>query len=164
MRFDRFFGLPARGAYILVCSFSALLTIAGLAVIGEWTGTTLLMAPLGASAVLLFSAPESPLARVRNQVGGHIVAALIGLIAISLPFQSLYLAAGAVALTVFMMMLLSVEHPPAGAVPLVMVLGDVQPEFLLGPVLFGTLFLGFATSLFHLLVSQAPSTSRDKVS
>lgn len=146
--------ITVRGVYIVVCSVGVLLTIGGLAFIGELTDTALLMAPLGASAVLLFSAPDSPLARLKNQIGGHFIAAIVGLVAISLPFENLYVTAGAVALTVFLMMVFSVEHPPAGAVPLVMILGDVEPAFLLGPVLFGTLFLGFVTSVFHLLVSQ----------
>ena len=143
-----------RGAYILICSICVSLTIAGLSLIGELANTALLMAPLGASAVLLFSAPESPLARVKNQIGGHFIAAVVGLIAILLPIESIFVTAGAVAFTVLLMMIFSVEHPPAGAVPLVMILGDVEPAFLLGPVLCGTLFLGLVTSMFHFFVKQ----------
>ena len=45
-----------------------------------FTGTeyTLVIASFGASAVLLFGAPRSPLAQPRNLVGGHIVSALVG--------------------------------------------------------------------------------------
>ncbi len=127
-----------------------MLTIGGLSLIGMATYTTLLMAPLGASAVLLFSAPESPLARIRNQLGGHSIAAVIGLIAITLPEQGPLVSAIAIAVTVTLMSLFSCEHPPAGAVPLVMILGDVEPSFLLGPVLCGVIFLTLMTHLFHL--------------
>ncbi|WP_169559132.1 HPP family protein [Sneathiella chinensis] len=138
---------------IFVCGIGAILTIGGLGAIGEFTQMSLLMAPLGASAVLLFAVPNSPLAQVKNQLGGHLIAAIIGLFAILLPYEGIWLNAAAVGLTVMLMMLFSVEHPPAGAVPLVMVLGDVEPGFVLGPVLFGTFFLGAVTGIFHFVLS-----------
>lgn len=133
----------------MFCGFVALFTIGGLGIIGEMAGTPLLMAPLGASAVLLIAAPHSPLARPRNQIGGHMIAATVGLAAILLPVDGVWIAACAVALTVMLMMVFGVEHPPAGAVPLVMILGQVEPGFVLGPVLCGTVFLGVVSQIFY---------------
>lgn len=134
---------------VLICGLAALVTIGGLGLIGQWAETPLLMAPLGASAVLLFAAPESPLARPRNQIGGHMIAAMVGLLAIMLPYEGIWVCAAAVAVTVMLMMIFGVEHPPAGAVPLVMILGKVEPGFVLGPVLCGTVFLGLITQVFY---------------
>ena len=46
---------------------------------------TLLMAPFGASCVLLFSLPQSPLARPQNVLGGHLLSATLGLLVQLLP-------------------------------------------------------------------------------
>ncbi len=45
----------------------------------------LVMAPFGASCVLLFSLPHSPLARPKNVLGGHLLAACVGLAVSWLP-------------------------------------------------------------------------------
>lgn len=77
------------------------------------------------------------------------IAAMIGLAAILLPVEGIWVAGAAVAVTVMLMMIFGVEHPPAGAVPLVMILGKVEPGFVLGPVLCGTIFLGSVSQLFY---------------
>ena len=51
-----------------------------LAALTESLGQLLLIAPFGASCVLLFALPQSPLARPRNVIGGHVISALIGLL------------------------------------------------------------------------------------
>lgn len=64
---------------------------------------TLLMAPFGASCVLLFSLPQSPLARPQNVLGGHLLSATLGLLVQLLPLpMELKLALG-VGLSVAMM-------------------------------------------------------------
>jgi len=81
-----------------------------------------LMAPLGASAVLVFAAPASPLAQPWSVAGGNALSALIGL-ACSLWIPNVVLAAGAaVALAVAGMMALRCLHPPGGAMALLAVL------------------------------------------
>src|SRR3954471_551499 len=49
-------------------------------VLGDSTTLPLIVAPLGASAVLLFAVPTSPLAQPWAIVGGNTVSALIGVI------------------------------------------------------------------------------------
>src|SRR6266481_2473468 len=41
--------------------------------------TALLIAPFGASCVLVFALPNSPLAQPRNVIGGHLISTAIGL-------------------------------------------------------------------------------------
>lgn len=88
------------------------------------TNAFLLIAPFGASAVLIFGAPKSPLAQPRNVIGGHILAALIGVTAYQLLNGELWLAASlAVSLSISLMHLTKTLHPPAGATALFCVIG-----------------------------------------
>lgn len=102
---------------------------------------TLLMAPFGASCVLLFSLPQSPLARPQNVLGGHLLSATLGLLVQLLPLpMELKLALG-VGLSVAMMQGLELIHPPAGANPLLVLLTAQSWPFLWETVLPGALLL-----------------------
>jgi CBS-domain-containing membrane protein len=87
-------------------------------------GTSLIFGPLGASAVLVFGAPKSPLAQPRNLVGGHVLSALVGVTAWQLmPGQTELAAALAVATAIALMHLTKTLHPPGGATALIAVMG-----------------------------------------
>ena len=82
-----------------------------------------LIAPMGASAVLLFAVPASPLAQPWSIIGGNIIAALVG-VTCAKWFDAVLIAAGlAIAVSIAAMFLLRCIHPPAGAVALTAVLG-----------------------------------------
>lgn len=122
-------GVAKRGA-------GAALGLAIVALLARWTGWPLLLAPLGASVVLLFGQPASPLAQPMNLFGGYLVGALLGAgAALALPGDPVA-AAGAVGAAVALMGALRVTHPPAGAVPLV-ALGDPGGAAGLLPALLG---------------------------
>lgn len=81
------------------------------------------IAPMGASAVLLFAVPASPLAQPWAMAGGCLVSALAG-VASARWLHDPALAAGlAVALAIGAMFALRCLHPPGGAVALTAVLG-----------------------------------------
>ena len=95
-----------------------------------------LIAPIGASAVLVFTAPASPLAQPWPVVAGNTVSALVGVACAHLLPLPLLAAALAVGLAISIMMLLRCLHPPGGAVALLMVLMHEQSwSFVLFPVL-----------------------------
>ena len=103
--------------------------------------STLLMAPFGASCVLLFSLPDSPLARPQNVLGGHLLSATVGLVVQLLPLpMELKLALG-VGLSIALMQGLGLIHPPAGANPLLILLTTQSWPFLWQTVLPGALLL-----------------------
>ncbi|MDB5454431.1 MAG: domain containing rane protein, partial [Caulobacter sp.] len=83
----------------------------------------LLAAPIGASAVLVFAVPASPLAQPRAVIGGNLVSALVGITCALLVPQPLLAAPLAVGLAIGAMMLLGCLHPPGGAVALIAVIG-----------------------------------------
>jgi CBS domain-containing membrane protein len=74
-----------------------------------------IVAPLGASAVLLFAASASPLAQPWPVLGGNIVSSLIGVAAGRLIQDTLVAASVAVGTAIATMMLLRCLHPPGGA-------------------------------------------------
>ena len=117
------------GATGLVCRYA----------VGPGTSLPILIAPMGASAVLLFAVPSSPLAQPWSLVGGNLVAALVGVTAVRLIPDPFLAAAVAVGVAIALMMTARCVHPPSGAVALTAVLGgravtDLGYGFVLWPL------------------------------
>jgi len=130
------------------------IAIATLVLLGNISNSPLLMAPFGATCVLLFSLPKSPLSQPINVIGGHLVSITIGLALHSfLPFEwwSMGLAVG---LAITMMAVLRVTHPPAGADPLVVFFSSPGWEYLIFPVAIGSVVLVIVAWTFHKLPPQ----------
>lgn len=89
----------------------------GNTAVGAW-----LVAPLGASAVLVFAAPASPLAQPWSVVGGNVISALVGAACAALVGDVVLAGALAVSLAITVMFLLRCLHPPGGAMALSAVL------------------------------------------
>ncbi|MDL2354544.1 MAG: HPP family protein [Pseudomonadota bacterium] len=86
------------------------------------SGMAFLVAPMGASSVLLFGVPASPLAQPWSVFGGNVVSAIVGVTcahAIDNPMLAAPLAGGLAIVCMFLMRCL---HPPGGAVALTAVL------------------------------------------
>ncbi|GAB7529533.1 HPP family protein [Pseudomonas sp. 3A(2025)] len=105
-------------------------------------GMPLMMAPLGATCVLLFALPDTPLAQPRNVIGGHFLASLVGILFAKYIGVSPLCMGLAVGLAIALMQLTRTLHAPAGANPLViMTASAVGWDFLLTPVLAGSVIL-----------------------
>jgi CBS domain-containing membrane protein len=85
-----------------------------------------LIAPMGASAVLLFAAPASPLAQPWSIIGGNIVSAVVGVTCALWLGHSAAVAALAGSLAIAGMFALRCLHPPGGAVALTAVLAGPE--------------------------------------
>ena len=81
-------------------------------------GLSLLLPPIGASAVLVFAIPASPLAQPRSVIGGNLLSAAIGLGCGMLVAPPAVAAPLAVALALIAMLGLGCLHPPGGAIAL----------------------------------------------
>ncbi len=90
---------------------------------GQGGGLPLLIAPMGASAVLLFAVPASPLAQPWPIIGGNTISALSGIAWMKLIGDPALAAGLAVATAIAMMSLARCLHPPGGAVALTTVIG-----------------------------------------
>lgn len=121
----------------------------------QLTEVPLLMAPFGATCVLLFAAPAAPLAQPRNVIGGHLISALVGLVVMQLLGNGPLAMAVAVGVAIAAMQALRVVHPPAGANPLVVMMsGAVGYDFLLMPVLAGSVSLVLVALLINNLGTE----------
>lgn len=83
----------------------------------------LIVAPVGASAVLLFAVPASPLAQPWSIVGGNMVSAFVGVTVATLVRDPAIAIGLAVALAILAMSLTRSLHPPGGAAALTAVIG-----------------------------------------
>ncbi len=88
--------------------------------IDEW-----LMASLGASALLVFVLPGSPMAQPWAVIAGNTLSALVGISCFHLIGQPLLALPAAVALSILGMFVLRCLHPPAAAISLIVVLGHI---------------------------------------
>ncbi|ABL69267.1 HPP family protein [Paracoccus denitrificans] len=114
----------------------------------------LLIAPFWASCVLLFALPQSPLARPRNVIGGHLLSALVGLLVLNLIGDSVLAMGVGVGLAIAVMQLTGTLHPPAGGDPLVVILSGAGWSFPGVPILAGTVTLVAAAIAYHRLISM----------
>lgn len=128
---------------------------------------TLLLAPMGASAVLMFGIPSSPLAQPWSILGGNLFAGLIGVFVYSIwPSQPLIAAPVALAATLCLTTLLRCVHPPAGAVALTAVLGGPQIHelgywFIVNPLMVNSALLLMMAILYNNLTGHRyPATLR----
>ena len=124
-------GSPPRvsGAEIAWSWVGAFLGIGAAGLLSEaflaGTDLTLMIGSLGASAVLLYGAPRSPLAQPRNVIGGHLLSALVGVACWKLLHQAPWLAGAlAVATAIAVMHATRTLHPPGGATALIAVIGS----------------------------------------
>ncbi|WP_461534647.1 HPP family protein [Spongorhabdus nitratireducens] len=115
-------------------------------------GLVMLMAPFGASTVLVFGLPDSPLAQPKNVFFGHLLTALIGVVfAQYAGAEPLWLAV-ATGLGVTAMLMTGTTHPPAGANPLLIMMTGQSWNFLLTPVAIGAITIILVGAGFKKLI------------
>ena len=101
-----------------------------------------LIASFGSTMVLLYGYPESPFAQPKNIILGHFLTALIGIIFLNfVPLPIFLNIPVAVGFGVMFMILLKVTHPPAGGNPIIVIIGSVSFDYLLTPVLVGSIIV-----------------------
>ena len=101
-----------------------------------------LIASFGSSMVLLYGYPESPFAQPKNVFFGHLLTAIVGMIFLYFVPLPLYLILPlAVGFGVGLMIFLNVTHPPAGGNPIIVIMGSVSPDYILNPVISGSIII-----------------------
>jgi CBS-domain-containing membrane protein len=127
--------------YILATWICSTLAISALYAVSYYTNSIMIMAPFGATCVLIFGAPDSPLAQPRNVIGGHLIATGISLVFLHIFGDSWYIIAMCVGTTIAVMQLTKTLHPPAGADPLVVIISHAPWNFMFIPVMVGAAIL-----------------------
>ncbi len=123
------------------------------------TSATLLVASMGAGAVLLFAVPHGALAQPWPALAGHLLSAVIG-VTCARQIDQIWLAASmAVGLSVLVMHYARCLHPPGGATALLAVIGgdDIHAlgyHYVLEPVMLNALTLFCVAFLFNNLLGS----------
>jgi len=135
----------------IVNGLSAGFVIALLALLTFETSFSLpwLVFSFGSSALILFVFYDSEFAQPKNIFFGHLISIIIGIVInkiMGISFISLGLSVG---LCVSIMMYLKILHPPAAANPLIALYADVSYDFILFPIISGSLMLIFVSFLIN---------------
>ena len=137
----------------IVNGFSTGLVIALLALLtfeapfGVW-----LIFSFGSSALILFVFFDSEFAQPKNIFFGHLISIIIGILInelMGISFVSLGLSVG---ISVSVMMYLRIVHPPAAANPLIALYADVSYDFILFPIITGSIMLILISFLINRFV------------
>ena len=101
-----------------------------------------LIASFGSSMVLLFGYPESPFAQPKNIFFGHLITSMVGVIFLYLVPLPIYIIIPlAVGFGVGLMIILNVTHPPAGGNPIIVIIGSVSIDYLINPIIIGSMII-----------------------
>lgn len=114
----------------------------------------LIVAPMGASAVLIFAVPASPLAQPWPVVGGNTISALVGIAMFRHVADPMVAAGLAVGVAILAMSLCRCLHPPGGAAALTAVIGSDSVHaagyaFAFAPVALNSIALVSLAMVFH---------------
>ena len=139
----------------LFSSLGAFLCIGFLAYLNSSIeGAIWLIPPFGASMVLVMAVYESPLAKPKNLILGHILSALTGVIIYYLLGNTFISLGLGVALAVFVMMITNTIHPPAGANPIIVILTGQSLSFVFLPVAVGAIIIVVFAYLYNKLLKR----------
>tara|TARA_B100001996_G_scaffold116171_1_gene87970 strand:- start:2510 stop:2974 length:465 start_codon:yes stop_codon:yes gene_type:complete len=112
-----------------------------------------LITSFGSSMVLLYGYPDSSFSQPKNIFFGHMLVSVVGIIFshfVPLPIYLLIPLATGFGIT--LMILLNVVHPPAGANAIIVIMGGVSVNYLVNPMLIGTLIILFFGVILNRLI------------
>ena len=120
---------------------------------------SMVLASTGASAMLIFGIPHSPVSQPWPIVGGHLVSAIIGVSAYFLIPNAIIASSAAIGLAMLAMHYTRCMHPPGGATAVTAVVGGATVHelgyyFVIVPVFFNSIIL--------LSVAMATATFRER--
>ena len=127
----------------LIAGLFSAITIAALTLLTYKTQYGIfLIASFGSSMVLLYGYPENPFAQPKNILFGHVLTTICGMFFLYFVPLPIYITIPlAVGLGVGLMIVLGVTHPPAGGNPIIVIMGSVSLDYLINPIISGTVII-----------------------
>ncbi len=128
--------------------------------IGDSRALPWLIAPMGASTVLLFAVPASPFSQPWPVLGSHVIAGATALLLLGRVSDPALAVGLAVALSMAAMSLLGCLHPPAGGTAALVIMADPELtaagwQLLAMPIALNAVLLIFAAVVFHRLTGHS---------
>ena len=112
-----------------------------------------LITSFGSSMILLFGYPENDFSQPKNIFFGHLLASIVGIIFLNIiPLPIYLLIPLAVGFGAALMILFDVVHPPAGANPIIIIMGSVSLDYLINPIITGSLIIVFFGIILNRLI------------
>ena len=137
----------------IVAGISAAIVISILAYLTLETSSGIwLLFSFGATVFLVFVLYNLETAQPKNIFFGHLISILVGIIfneTVGLSFYSLGLSVG---IAVVLMVYFKVMHPPAASNPLVALTMDLSFDFILFPVITGTIIIILMSILINRII------------
>ena len=126
--------------------YAALFSIITMSVLTLLTYKTtyglFLITSFGSSMVLIYGYPESPFSQPKNVFFGHLLTSLVGILFLYLlPLSNFILIPIAVGISIGLMILLNITHPPAGANPIIVIMGSVSLDYIISPIILGSIII-----------------------
>ena len=114
-----------------------------------------IIASFGSTMVLLYGYPESPFAKPKNIFFGHLLTAFVGVFFVNyVPLPIYVIIPLAVGAGVGLMIILNVTHPPAGGNPIIVIMGSVSFEYLISPVISGSIIVIFFGVILNKFIAK----------
>lgn len=126
---------------MLLGALGATLGIVLLQVLSETSNIALLVAPFGATFVLVFALPESPLVKPRNIIGGYLIATVTGLVFYQIMGDTPISLGLTFGISFVLMQLTKTLHPPAGSIPLLIMFSKSDWSYVITPILVGVILI-----------------------
>ena len=114
-----------------------------------------LIPPFGASLVLVMAVHDSPLAKPRNVFFGHVISASSGVLVFYFLGNSPLSISIGLTLAIIIMLFTKTIHPPAGANPVIAILGAKSFEFVIMPVAIGASFIVIFALIYNKLMKRS---------
>ena len=137
----------------LIAGFAASIIIGVLSFLSFETSTGFwLMFSFGSTTLIVLIFYESEFAQPSNIFFGHLLGIIVGILFnefFGISFITLGLSVGT---TVTLMMYFKIIHPPAAANPLIALFADVSLNYIIFPVLVGSVVIIFLTILINRLI------------
>ena len=125
------------GVTIGILSFITFQSFLSESIYGLWLATS-----FGSSVVVVFGYPDNDFAQPKNVFFGHLITSLVGLFFLNfVPLPIYVIIPLAVGFGVGLMIFLNVTHPPAGGNPIIVIIGSVSFDYLLSPVITGSIII-----------------------
>ncbi len=126
---------------IMVSGLGSGIALSILAALSMVYKMPMIVASFGASAILIYGAPDAPLSQPRNVIFGHLLSAAVGVTIYRLFGFTWTAAAMATTIALILMLITKTTHPPGGATALFAVLGRAEPIYILTPVVTGAVIM-----------------------
>jgi len=149
---------PVSHAEKTISALGGFVGILCIFIVSQWavgpSAAALIVASMGASAVLLFAVPHGPLSQPWSVIGGHILSAVVGVSCAKFIPNTLIAASLAVGLAIGVMYYLRCIHPPGGATAISAVIGgdavhQLGYQYVITPVLLNVIVILLVAVVFN---------------